>query len=162
MKTTSLPISEFYTPDSYRLQGSVVYLMVRNKSIYQRLADARLADLGITASQMSVLMMVAHTEGATISSISHLLGSNAAATVRMIHKLESMDLIKKMPSKKDGRVIHLSLTLAGKKLAKLIPFRLCGLLNQSLAGFSPKEFEQFKDFLSRIEKNNLTSLQEAF
>ncbi len=161
MKITPQPTTKFYTPDSYRLEGSVVYLMVRNKSIYQRLADAKLVDLGITASQMSVLMMVAHTEDATISSISNLLGNNAAATVRMIHKLESMDFIKKMPSQKDGRVIHLSLTLAGKKLVKLIPFRLCDLLNQSLAGFSPKEFEQLKDFMLRIEKNNLASLDQA-
>ena len=161
MKIPPHPTSTFSPPDSYRLEGSVVYLMVRNKSIYQRLADAKLVDLGITASQMSVLMMVAHTEDATISSISHLLGNNAAATVRMIHKLESMDFIKKMPSQKDGRVIHLSLTLAGKKLVKLIPFRLCDLLNQSLAGFSPKEFEQLKDFMLRIEKNNLASLDQA-
>jgi len=154
-------LTEFYKPENYRLQGSVVYLMVRNKSVYQRLADTRLADLGITAAQMSVLMMVAHNEGPTISSITQLLGINAAATVRMIHRLESMDLIQKIPSKSDKRVIDLSLTQAGKRLAKSIPERLCSLLNQSLAGFTAAEFEQLKDFLLRIEQNNLLQLKDA-
>lgn len=159
MKTLSTTIAQFYEPANYRLQESVVYLMARDKALYQRLADAKLADLGVTASQMSVLMMVAHTEVATISSVSLLLGINPAATVRMVRKLELMNLIKKEPSTKDGRVIHLSLAKEGKKLAKLIPFRLCDLLNHSLKGFTPKEFEQFKDFLLRIEKNNLLQLE---
>jgi MarR family transcriptional regulator, multiple antibiotic resistance protein MarR len=161
MKKTTFPTTHFYTPETYTPQGSLVYLMVRNKSIYQRLADMRLADLGITASQMSVLMMVGHGEKATISSISQLWGINAAATVRIVQKLEEMQLIKKLPSNKDGRVTHLSLTTTGKRLIKYIPDRLCDLLNHSLMGFTLKEFEQLKSFLLRIEANNLQQLKEA-
>ena len=161
MKKTASPANQFYTPDAYTPQGSLVYLMVRNKSIYQRLADTRLADLGITASQMSVLMMVGHGEKATISSISQLWGINVAATVRMVQKLEAMQLIKKLPSNKDGRVTHLSLTTTGKRLIKCIPDRLCDLLNHSLMGFTLKEFDQLKSFLLRIEANNLQQLKEA-
>jgi MarR family transcriptional regulator, multiple antibiotic resistance protein MarR len=153
-------VTSFYKPENYSPQGSLVYLMLRNKSIYQRLADIQLSDLGITAAQMSVLMMVAHNEESTISSISNLLGINAAATVRMIHKLESMELIKKLQSDADKRVFHLSLTQTGSKLAKRIPERLCGLLNRSLAGFTLAEFDQFKDFLLRIEKNNALQLKD--
>jgi len=161
MKTPTPSTPEFYKPDHYSPQSSLVYLMVRNKLIYQRLADIRLADLGITAAQMSVLMMIAYHEAATISSVSQLLGSNAAATVRMVQKLESMNLVKKLPSQEDGRVTYLSLTADGKRLFKLIPGRLCSLLNQSLVGFTPHEFEQLKSFLLRIEKNNLQQLEEV-
>ena len=95
MKNTSPSPSSFYTPDNYRPQGSVAYLMLRNKSSYQRLGDLRLADLGITAAQMSVLLLVSHSEAATISSLSQALGVNAAATVRVVQKLEKMKLIQK-------------------------------------------------------------------
>ena len=157
-----MPLKEpkLYKPDSYTPNGSLVYLMLRNKSIYQRIADISLSDLGVTAAQMSVLMMVAHNEEPTISSISQLLGIHAAATVRMIHKLESMELIKKIQSDSDKRVFHLSLTQSGSKLAKRIPERLCGLLNRSLVGFTHAEFYQFKDFLLRIEKNNALQLKD--
>lgn len=161
MKKTVLPPTPFYMPKTYTPQGSLVYLMVRNKSIYQRLADMRLSDLGITASQMSILMMIGHGEKATISSISQIWGINAAATVRMVQKLEAMRLIKKLPSNKDGRVTHLSLTASGRDLIKHIPDRLCDLLNHSLMGFTLKEFEQLKSFLLRIETNNLRQLEEA-
>ena len=137
----------------------MAYLMLRNKSSYQRLGDLKLADLGITAAQMSVLLLISHTELATISSVSQSLGVNAAATVRVVQKLEKMKLIQKAPSKKDGRVIGLSLTVAGKKTAKAIPPLWCGLLNQSLSGFTEKEFEQLRNFLLRIEKNNLQQLE---
>ncbi len=161
MKKSNNHRFEFYTPESYTPQGSLVYLMIRNKSIYQRLADMRLADLNITASQMSVLMMIAHGEKATISSISQLWGINAAATVRMVQKLETMQLIKKLPSNKDGRVTHLSLTTTGKRLIKRIPARLCDLLNHSLMGFTLKEFDQLKRYLLRIEANNLQQLRDS-
>lgn len=161
MRKTSLSFPEFYSPKDYTPQDSLAYLMIRNKSIYQRLADMRLADLGITASQMSVLMMVGYGEEATISSISQLWGINAAATVRMVQKLEAMHLLKKLPSDTDGRVTHLALTAAGKRLIKHIPDRLCDLLNRSLMGFTEKEFEQLKSFLLRIESNNLHQLGEV-
>ena len=92
MKNTSPSPSSFYTPDNYRPQGSVAYLMLRNKSSYQRLGDLRLADLGITAAQMSVLLLVSHSEAATISSLSQALGVNAAATVRVVLRHEDGDL----------------------------------------------------------------------
>ena len=161
MKKITVPTTEFYTPEAYTPQGSLVYLMVRNKSLYQRLADMRLADLGITASQVGILMMVGHGEKATISSISQIWGINAAATVRMAQKLETMQLIKKLPSNKDGRVTHLSLTTTGKRLIKRIPDRLCDLLNHSLMGFTLKEFDQLKSYLLRIEANNLQQLRDS-
>jgi DNA-binding MarR family transcriptional regulator len=161
MKKINFPTTEFYTPEAYTPQGSLVYLMVRNKSLYQRLADMRLADLGITASQVGILMMVGHGEKATISSISQIWGINAAATVRMVQKLETMQLIKKLPSNKDGRVTHLSLTTTGKRLIKRIPARLCDLLNHSLMGFTLKEFDQLKRYLLRIEANNLQQLRDS-
>ncbi|OIM97209.1 hypothetical protein A9236_10005 [Polynucleobacter sp. QLW-P1DATA-2] len=161
MKKINFPTTEFYTPEAYTPQGSLVYLMVRNKSLYQRLADMRLTDLGITASQVGILMMVGHGEKATISSISQIWGINAAATVRMVQKLETMQLIKKLPSNKDGRVTHLSLTTTGKRLIKRIPARLCDLLNHSLMGFTLKEFDQLKRYLLRIEANNLQQLRDS-
>ena len=158
MKKSNNHRFEFYTPESYTPQGSLVYLMIRNKSIYQRLADMRLADLNITASQMSVLMMIAHGEKATISSI---WGINAAATVRMVQKLELLQLIQRLPSSRDGRVTHLSLSAKGKRLIKNIPERLCDLLNDSLIGFTLEEFDQLKSYLFRIEANNLQQFKDS-
>lgn len=158
MKTTSKALA-FYTPDNYHPRASVAYLILRNKSAYRRLGDLRLAELGITAAQMSVLIMVSCAEVATISSISQALGVDPAATVRVVQKLEQMNFVKKSPSKKDGRVIQLSLTSQGKKIAKSIPPLWCELLNQSLAGFTVKELEQLKDFLVRIEHNNLSIIE---
>jgi DNA-binding MarR family transcriptional regulator len=152
---------DFYTPETLKARGSVAYLMLRNKTIYQRLGDMKLEPLGVTAAQMGVLLMVSHGSESTISSLSMHLGVDPAATVRIVQKLEKNGLIKKVPSKKDGRVIELHLSAEGRKICKAIPPIWCELLNQSLAGFTAREFEQFKEFLLRVEKNNLLQLEGA-
>jgi MarR family transcriptional regulator, multiple antibiotic resistance protein MarR len=157
MKKTSVPI-EFYKPETLRSRDSVAYLMLRNKSLYQRLGDVKLALLGITAAQMSLLMMISYSDESTVSSLSHELGINPSATVRIVQKLVRMKLIKKIVSKNDGRVLQLILTTEGKRVRESIPPIWCGLLNQSLNGFTFKEFEQFKKFLLRVEKNNLLQM----
>jgi DNA-binding MarR family transcriptional regulator len=121
---------------------------LRNKSIFQRLADIKLAKLGITASQMGVLMMIDYADSATVSLVTQLLGHTPAATVRMVQKLEDLGYVAKLPDGNDG-----------KKLKEVIPAHLCEFLNDSLAGFSNQEFKQFKDYLLRIEKNNLQQLE---
>ena len=161
MKTANASNLKFYTPESYQPQMSVAYLMLRNKSIYQRVGDVKLAELGVTAAHMSVMVIISHAEFSTISSVSQALGVDPAAIVRVVQKLVSMKLIRKEQSKKDGRVIGLSLTADGIKITKLIAPVWCDLLNQSLSGFTKKEFEQLKDFLFRIEKNNLLQLEDA-
>jgi MarR family transcriptional regulator, multiple antibiotic resistance protein MarR len=105
--TTSPRANDYH---SYGFERSVVYLMVRNKIIYQRLVDAKFSDMGITSSQMNVLMTIADYKKTTASNISKILGVNPAATVRTIHKLESMNLIVKLKSMDDRRIIYLSLT----------------------------------------------------
>lgn len=158
MKTTISSPIKFYNPDSYHPQVSVAYLILRNKSIYQRVGDQKLAKLGVTAAHMSVMVIISHAQASTISSISQALGVDPAAIVRVVQKLVSMKLVRKDPSNKDGRVISLSLTAGGKKIVKSIAPLWCDLLNKSLTGFTAKEFEQLKDFLVRIEKNNLLQL----
>jgi DNA-binding MarR family transcriptional regulator len=157
MKSTS--VNRFYEPKSYHPRESIAYLILRNKSIFQRLADIKLAKLGITASQMGVLMMIDYADSATVSLVTQLLGHTPAATVRMVQKLEDLGYVAKLPDGNDGRKSKLSLTKSGKKLKEAIPAHLCEFLNDSLAGFSNQEFKQFKDYLLRIEKNNLQQLE---
>lgn len=152
-KQASSPV--FYTPKNYSPLASVAYLILRAKSAYQRAGDLKLERLGITAAQMSVLMIISHGNQSSITSVSHALGVDPAATVRIVQKLEQMKLIQKIPSANDRRVIELSLSPDGLKMCKSISPIWCDLLNQSLTGFNAKEFEQFREFLLRVEKNNL-------
>jgi DNA-binding MarR family transcriptional regulator len=157
MNKISAP-TEFYKPETLRSRDSVAYLMLRNKSLYQRLGDMKLDVLGITAAQMSLLMMVSYSDESTVSSLSQELGINPSATVRIVQKLVRIKLIKKVVSKNDGRVVQLVLTAEGKRVRESIPPIWCGLLNQSLNGFTLKEFEQFKKYLLRVEQNNLLQI----
>lgn len=150
-----------YKSDTLSPNGSVAYLMLRNKSLYQRLGDLKLEPLGITAAQMSVLMMISYGEESTISSLSLSLGIDPAAAVRLVQKLERMNLVNKVVSKKDRRVVQLKLTPQGQRIRAAIPPLWCELLNDSLKGFTREEFEQFKKYLHRVEKNNLMMLEGA-
>ena len=154
-------VFEPYQPESLSPSGSVAYLMLRNKVLYQRLGDMKLQPLGITAAQMSVLMMLSYKKESTISSLSQDLGVDPAAAVRIVQKLERMKFVKKVLSKQDRRVVQLTLTSQGNRVRDSIPPLWCELLNDSLAGFTREEFEQLKQFLLRVEKNNLLMLESA-
>jgi DNA-binding MarR family transcriptional regulator len=151
---------QFYKPETYKLEESVVFLMVKNQLIFERIADQRLLPLGITASQMRVLMIIHRFELPTASQIASMYGSHAAAIVRTIDKLELKGWIKRIRSTTDRRVIHLSTTPKGRQLLEKIPEHLCEMLNLSLDGFDDEDFQLLKKLLLQIAKNNLQWLGE--
>ena len=148
----------FYKPQEYRLEESIVFLMLRNQLTFERLADLRLAHLGITSSQMRVLLLAAYAESTTASTISRLMGSHAASVVRTIDRLEAKGWLQRARSCEDRRLVNLCLTDAGKKIAAQIPNYLCETLNASLDGFTEEEFKLLKRLLNKITENNFRQL----
>ena len=151
----------FYKPQTYRLEDSIVFLMVRNQLIFERIADQRLDKFGISASQMRVLMLIDQLNQPTASQISTMMGSHAAATVRTLDRLEKKMWIKRTRSSDDRRVVHLSVTPKAKEILVKIPPHLCNMLNDSLRGISEEEFKTVKKVLVKIAENNLQFLESS-
>ena len=151
----------FYKPQTYCLEDSIVFLMVRNQLIFERIADQRLEKLGISASQMRVLMLIDRLDQPTASQISNMLGSHAAAIVRTLDRLEKKMWITRTRSRDDRRMVHLSITPKAREILDKIPPHLCNMLNESLRGVSEEEFKTVKKVLMKIAQNNLHVLESS-
>ena len=84
---------------------------------------------------------------------------DAGAMTRLLDRLETKGLCRRVRSLDDRRVVNIELTDAGVEAAKGIPAVLCRVQNAHLAGFSEAEFETLKGFLNRILDNAHTQSQ---
>ena len=69
---------------------------------------------------------------------------------RMLDRLEIKGFVTRKRSSDDRRVVNISLTSLGKKIAKDIPPVISEVLNQQLRGFSEQEFNLIKNLLQRF------------
>jgi DNA-binding MarR family transcriptional regulator len=75
-----------------------------------------LASIDISPAQFSVLTVIGSNRGLSQIEISAALGIERARLVRLLHRLESRALIRRLPSSADGRRHALQLTPYGRTL----------------------------------------------
>jgi DNA-binding MarR family transcriptional regulator len=74
---------------------------------------------------------------------------------RLLDRLETKGLVRRLRSSDDRRVVNLELTDEGRAAAKRIPAVLCGVQNAHMRGFTTEEWQLFKGMLRRILDNAL-------
>ena len=72
---------------------------------------------------------------------------------RMLDRLETKGLLRRVRSSEDRRVVNIELTPDGRVTAGRIPQVLADTLNEHLAGFTREEWHQLKDLLRRVLAN---------
>lgn len=153
-------IQPFYQVETYRVEESVGYLVNRLAQTVGRELDHRMIDLGLTDAQWKPLLMLHQGECSTAADLSRIACHDTGAVTRLLDRLEAKGLIRRVRSAEDRRVVNLELTEAGGKIAAEVPKIIVGLANQVLTGFSPDEFEKFKNLLGRA-LINASALGEA-
>lgn len=91
------------------------WLKVNYRNICNYL-DQRLAPLGVTNSQIGVLMMLWEQEGITQKQIVQVLGIQPASLTFLLRGLEEKELIRREQDKYDTRVNRIYLTPKGESL----------------------------------------------
>jgi MarR family transcriptional regulator, organic hydroperoxide resistance regulator len=92
-------------------------LMVRNR--------VQLANyIGVTDTQLIVMMMIAETPGATVGNIAQQMDVTSQFVTIEVGKLIEKDIVEKRPNEADRRSVFLNLTSKGQGLLReLGPFR---------------------------------------
>lgn len=139
-----------YRPDSFHLRDSIGYLLKRTQRLMQERIEVRFAEQGCTLQQWVVLMHLRDGLAITVADLCRDLNHDSGAMTRLIDQLESRNLIERRRNSEDRRVIELSITKTGDKLLdELIP-TACGMLNETLDGFSRDEVKQLQSLLGRM------------
>ena len=79
----------------------------------------------------------------------------------MLDRLEVKGFVSRKRSNNDRRVVNITLTSQGKKIAKDIPPVIGEVLYQELRGFSKQEFKLIKNLLQRFLANGEMLVEQS-
>ena len=145
-------VTELYSSDRYMVEESLGMMIKRAHQSLLRSVDERMQAYDLTAMQWGPLFLVAKGYD-TVAGCARLSNSDSSSMTRMLDRLETKGLIRRIRSATDRRVVNIELTEAGRKLADIIPRELAHVLQQHLRGFSIDEYETLKNLLRRFEQN---------
>ncbi|MPS25926.1 MarR family transcriptional regulator [Pigmentiphaga sp.] len=137
----------------YDPEESVGYLIKQAHLSFQRAVDAEMTALDLTAMQWGPLMLLAMGRGETAAELARNACSDTGAMTRMLDRLESKGLIRRVRSAEDRRVLKLELTEEGVRAAEQVPQRLHDAVDLHTRDFSEQEVQQLKSLLRRMAAN---------
>lgn len=147
--------------DAYDLQHSILHLLRRAiLGLNQVVSDQ--TELGGPSFPQWVPLHKVHLGHAnTVAELARQCSLDAGAMTRLLDRLESKGLCRRVRSEKDRRVVHIELTPQGLEAAERVPEVLCRVYNQALEGFSRTEWEQLQKMLWRLIGNAERMSQES-
>ena len=144
------PLTEFYRAEGYEPNESIGYLMRRIISLIAQAVERELEPKGLTNAQWVPLLKLHMGHGSSVAELARGCDLDAGSMTRLLDRLEAKQLVRRVRSVDDRRVVNLELTKAGQVAAREIPELLSRVQNAHLAGFSADEWQTLKGYLRRI------------
>jgi MarR family multiple antibiotic resistance transcriptional regulator len=132
---------------------SVGYLVARARTALLTSLDTELEPFGLTGAQFSVLKNVAEGTAATAADLCRTMHYDTGSMTRMLDRLEEKAVLRRERCTKDRRVVFLRMTATGKELLPQLRSAAVRVLSRHLAGFSPEEVDNLKQYLDRMIEN---------
>lgn len=152
--------ANFYRAEDYTAEESVGYLMKRVLGVISQSVEKRLAPGGLTNAQWLPIYKIYIGEATTVAELARQSQMDAGAMTRLLDRLETKGLLRRVRATEDRRVVQLELTPEGQQLASEVPAVLAEVMNAHLAGFSKTEWQALKGYLRRMLAN-AESLRDA-
>jgi DNA-binding MarR family transcriptional regulator len=121
--------------------GRIGYLLRQAHQAMHGAIDREVRELGITASQFSLLSALRHAPGASVSELAVNGMITQQTTSEIVRGLERKGLVERRPDQRDRRVGRLSLTKAGTAILAQADERVRGIEDLALDGLPPGERE---------------------
>ncbi|MEM7525497.1 MAG: MarR family transcriptional regulator [Pseudomonadota bacterium] len=121
---------------------------------FNRLYAPLLADLGLTYPQYLVMAALWEEDGRSVGALGELLHLASNTLTPLLKRLEAADLIRRVRSESDERVVIVTLTDAGAALAtqaEMVPCRVLGSVDMSPAEAArlAREIDALREALER-------------
>lgn len=132
------------------LSDFLVLIPVLNKKLLRENELYKLDDL--YPSHVQILLLLSKKKQMTMSEISreiHVINSNLTP---LVDKLIKLGYLKRQPSKKDRRVVHISLTANGKKQVEKHRVYACQYLTEQLETMEDTQLETLEVHLKAINE----------
>jgi DNA-binding MarR family transcriptional regulator len=141
---------DHYTRKNFVHTQSIGFLLARARNLLASDIDAALKDLDISSQQMGIIVSLSNGTASTPFELSRQLGIDTGLMTRMLDKLEEKGLLERSRDDKDRRVVNLTLTRAGTRVADAIPDIVPPVINAHLKSFTRAEFEELRRLLGKF------------
>ncbi len=131
----------FYDPETYTPDRSIGYLIKSCNQTMMVLLDRLLADADLNTSQWSAMMTIHHGEAPTCAALARGMAHDKGAMTRLIDSLEEKGFVARTRSADDRRVVHLSLTPAGRAVTFRCRDMVIEHWNRCFTGWTDAEIE---------------------
>jgi DNA-binding MarR family transcriptional regulator len=142
-----------YSARSFRSREAVGALVALTRKALIEEFERELAPLGLNAAQALVIVVLADEGAGTAAEICKYLSHDPGAMTRLIDKLETMALVRRVRGREDRRSARLEVTQRGRALRSQVTQVQVNVLNRMLRGFSRAEARLLERFLKRMLGN---------
>ncbi|AEB76088.1 MarR family winged helix-turn-helix transcriptional regulator [Clostridium botulinum] len=111
-----------------------------------------LKNIGLTVPQITAIKFIAHRKKVTSSELSEEMSITKATVSGIIDRLEKMNIIKRVRSKEDRRIVYIVFSDEGLNLAKDIKDIMNGCFENIFNNVSEEELVTIDNHLSSLLK----------
>jgi DNA-binding MarR family transcriptional regulator len=142
-----------YDPRSFSSRDAVgARVALARKAIADEFGR-ELEPLGLSVQQALVVILVGEHRAGTSADMCRQLSHDAGAMTRLVDKLESMELVRRVRESRDRRSARLELTKGGRTVYAQVMRVQVEVLNRMLRGLSKSEVRTLERLLLRILEN---------
>ncbi len=142
------PISPDIKQEVDQVFEAVVYLYTESRRLTKELA--RRAQL--TGPQLTVVKILESIGDLSLSELSDKIRAQNSTVTGIIDRMEREGLVQRVRSTEDRRVVHISLTDKGAKLAREIPIEPMEIFRSAIESLSAQEMRDLMKILMKVAK----------
>ncbi|GMV18861.1 MAG: MarR family transcriptional regulator [Polyangiaceae bacterium] len=135
-------------PELDSIVEAILYLYTESRRITKDLA----ARHGVTGPQLAVVKMLEPVGKLSLSELSWKIRARNSTVTGIIDRMEREGLVERRRSEDDRRVIHITLTRKGQRLATEIPVEPVQIFRQILSELSARDAAELSRILTRLAR----------
>lgn len=135
-------------PELDSIVEAILYLYTESRRITKDLA----ARHGVTGPQLAVVKMLEPVGKLSLSELSWKIRARNSTVTGIIDRMEREGLVERRRSEDDRRVIHITLTRKGQRLASEIPVEPVQIFRQILSELSARDAAELSRILTRLAR----------
>ena len=121
--------------DIDKIVETTVYLYTESRRLTKEVARAR----NLTGPQLTVVKMLQHLGDLSLSELSERIRAGNSTVSGIIDRMEREELVRRVRSKEDRRVVHIKLTEKGRSLAASVPIEPMEIFQAAIASLEAEE-----------------------
>ena len=133
--------------------GFKIALLIKeiNSKINYKVTE-ELKNIGLTVPQITAIKFIAHKKQVTVSELSEEMSITKATVSGILNRLENMNIIKRIRSNEDKRIVYIVFSDEGLSLAKDIKHIMNNCFENIFSNVSKEDLISIDNHLSSLLK----------